>query len=193
MSDTECPCCNDAGLRIHDFDAAVFDLDGVVIQTARGLAASWKRLFDEYLIRRADETRAPFQPFDIDNDYRRCVDGKPRYDGTLTPIAARPDEAILSESTCSRATAPTFKAAPQPRGSISGPWRERSIWCSAHRPGSSCGTGSSLAHTLPAGRAARAAPQAPALWKLSAPACERRGNHRFDAVRLGRPRTRGGA
>src|SRR3546814_12182905 len=81
MNDTECPYCDDAGLRIQDFDAAVFDLDGVVTRTARVHAASWKRLFDEYLGRRAHKTGDPFQPFDIDKDYRRSVDGKPRYDG----------------------------------------------------------------------------------------------------------------
>ncbi|HXV23191.1 MAG TPA: trehalose-phosphatase [Alphaproteobacteria bacterium] len=89
MSDTEFPSCDGAGLRIQDFDAAVFDLDGVVTRTARVHAASWKRLFDEYLRRRADETGKPFRPFDIENDYRRYVDGKPRYDGVASFLESR--------------------------------------------------------------------------------------------------------
>lgn len=89
MSDTECSYCDDAGLRIQDFDAAVFDLDGVVTRTARVHAASWKWLFDEYLGRRADETGEPLQPFDIDKDYRRYVDGKPRYDGVASFLESR--------------------------------------------------------------------------------------------------------
>ena len=44
-------------------------------------AAAWKRLFDEFLKRRSADTGEPFVPFDIDVDYRRHVDGKPRYAG----------------------------------------------------------------------------------------------------------------
>src|SRR3546814_4937477 len=81
MNDTECPYCADAGLRIQDFDAAVFDLDGVVPRPARVHAASWKRLFDESMCRRAPQHGAPFLPFYIDKAYRRYVDGKHRSAG----------------------------------------------------------------------------------------------------------------
>lgn len=89
MSDPECSSSDEAGLRIEDFDAAVFDLDGVVTRTARVHAASWKRLFDEYMNQRATLTEEPFRPFDIEQDYRRYVDGKPRYEGIASFLESR--------------------------------------------------------------------------------------------------------
>ncbi|MGQ7241927.1 trehalose-phosphatase [Salinicola sp. V024] len=74
------------------FDAGVFDLDGVVTQTARVHSAAWKTLFDDYLRRRAarhDVPFVPFVPFDADRDYRRYVDGKPRADGVRSFLASR--------------------------------------------------------------------------------------------------------
>jgi alpha,alpha-trehalase len=88
-TDQECATCNDAGVRMQDFDAAIFDLDGVVTRTARVHAAAWKRLFDEYLHQRAAKTGEPFRPFDIERDYRPYVDGKPRYDGVTSFLEAR--------------------------------------------------------------------------------------------------------
>ena len=84
-----CVTCNDAGVRVQDFDAAIFDLDGVVTRTARVHAAAWKRLFDEYLHQRAAKTGEPFRPFDIERDYRSYVDGKPRYDGVASFLESR--------------------------------------------------------------------------------------------------------
>mgnify|MGYP001214346701 CR=1 FL=1 len=72
-----------------DFDAAIFDLDGVVTQTARVHAAAWKRVFDEFLRRRAAAEGAAFRPFDIATDYLRYVDGKPRYDGVAGFLDSR--------------------------------------------------------------------------------------------------------
>jgi trehalose 6-phosphate phosphatase len=72
-----------------DFDAVIFDLDGVVTRTATVHARAWKRVFDEYLFSRAVETGEPFEPFDIDADYVRYVDGKPRYDGVRSFLASR--------------------------------------------------------------------------------------------------------
>jgi trehalose 6-phosphate phosphatase len=85
----ECAACNDAGVRVQDFDAAIFDLDGVVTRTARVHAAAWKRLFDKYLHQRAAKTGEPFRPFDIERDYRPYVDGKPRYDGVASFLESR--------------------------------------------------------------------------------------------------------
>jgi alpha,alpha-trehalase len=79
----------DAGVRARDFAAAIFDLDGVVTRTARVHAASWKRLFDEYLRERAAKLGEPFRPFDIERDYLRYVDGKPRYDGVESFLQSR--------------------------------------------------------------------------------------------------------
>jgi trehalose-phosphatase len=76
-------------IRTADFDAAIFDLDGVVTRTARVHAAAWKRLFDEYLEGRAREKGEQFRPFDAASDYIRFVDGKPRYDGVRSFLASR--------------------------------------------------------------------------------------------------------
>lgn len=81
--------CADADVGVEDFAAAIFDLDGVVTRTARVHAASWKRLFDEYLAQRAAKTGESLRPFDIERDYRRHVDGKPRYDGVESFLQAR--------------------------------------------------------------------------------------------------------
>jgi beta-phosphoglucomutase family hydrolase len=70
-------------------DAVVFDMDGVVTDTASVHAAAWKRLFDEYLAERADRTGEPSSQFDAGRDYRRYVDGKPRYDGVRDFLASR--------------------------------------------------------------------------------------------------------
>ena len=76
-------------LSPRDYDAFLFDLDGVLTKTASVHAAAWKKLFDEFLRQHAAETRKAFAPFDIDADYRRYVDGKPRYDGVASFLNAR--------------------------------------------------------------------------------------------------------
>jgi HAD superfamily hydrolase (TIGR01509 family) len=70
-------------------DAVLFDVDGVVTDTARAHAENWKRLFDEVLRARAAETSEAFVPFDASRDYRRFVDGKPRHDGIRSFLRAR--------------------------------------------------------------------------------------------------------
>ena len=67
----------------------IFDMDGVITDTASVHAEAWKRLFDQYLRERADRTGEPFVPFDADNDYRRYVDGKGRFDGVRSFLASR--------------------------------------------------------------------------------------------------------
>ena len=76
-------------LSPRDYDAGLFDLDGVLTKTARVHAAAWKRLFDGFLGQRAARTGEAFVPFDVDADYRRYVDGKPRYDGVADFLASR--------------------------------------------------------------------------------------------------------
>jgi trehalose 6-phosphate phosphatase len=71
------------------FDAVIFDLDGVVTKTARVHAAAWKRLFDEFLRERAARDGGEFRAFDIGDDYLRYVDGKPRYDGVASFLESR--------------------------------------------------------------------------------------------------------
>ncbi|MDA8056973.1 MAG: beta-phosphoglucomutase family hydrolase [Actinomycetota bacterium] len=69
--------------------ACLFDLDGVLTQTASVHAAAWKTTFDDYLRRRAEERGEPFVPFDEHADYDEYVDGRPRYDGVRTFLASR--------------------------------------------------------------------------------------------------------
>jgi beta-phosphoglucomutase family hydrolase len=69
--------------------ACLFDLDGVLTQTAKVHAAAWKAMFDEFLQRRAASTGAAFEPFDAGADYEQYVDGKPRADGTRSFLASR--------------------------------------------------------------------------------------------------------
>jgi beta-phosphoglucomutase-like phosphatase (HAD superfamily) len=76
-------------LSPRDYDAVLFDLDGVLTKTASVHAAAWKRLFDGFLEQRAAATGEPFVSFDIDGDYRRYVDGKPRYDGVASFLKSR--------------------------------------------------------------------------------------------------------
>jgi beta-phosphoglucomutase family hydrolase len=69
--------------------ACLFDLDGVLTQTAKVHAAAWKEMFDAFLRERAARTGEPFKPFDAVVDYDQYVDGKPRYDGVRSFLAAR--------------------------------------------------------------------------------------------------------
>jgi beta-phosphoglucomutase family hydrolase len=76
-------------LSPRDYDAVLFDLDGVLTRTASVHAAAWKRLFDEFRKQWAADTGEAFVAFDIDTDYRRYVDGKPRYDGVAAFLESR--------------------------------------------------------------------------------------------------------
>jgi beta-phosphoglucomutase family hydrolase len=69
--------------------ACLFDLDGVLTQTAKVHAAAWKQMFDEYLRQRADKLSEQFVPFDPVRDYDEYVDGKPRYDGVRSFLQSR--------------------------------------------------------------------------------------------------------
>jgi beta-phosphoglucomutase family hydrolase len=69
--------------------ACLFDLDGVLTDTASVHAAAWKQMFDDYLRARADRTGEPFRPFDVAADYAPYVDGRPRLDGTRGFLASR--------------------------------------------------------------------------------------------------------
>jgi beta-phosphoglucomutase family hydrolase len=72
------------------FDAVLFDLDGVLTSTAAIHAEAWKRMFDDYLSRQPGaESAARLRPFEIDTDYKRYVDGKPRYEGVRSFLESR--------------------------------------------------------------------------------------------------------
>jgi beta-phosphoglucomutase family hydrolase len=69
--------------------ACLFDLDGVLTQTAKVHAAAWKEMFDAYLKARADTNSDAFMAFDPVGDYDAYVDGKPRADGTRSFLKSR--------------------------------------------------------------------------------------------------------
>jgi beta-phosphoglucomutase family hydrolase len=71
------------------FEAAIFDMDGVVTRTADLHSAAWKELFDAYLKERQTRGDSGFRPFDIKTDYLAHVDGKPRYEGVRSFLASR--------------------------------------------------------------------------------------------------------
>jgi beta-phosphoglucomutase family hydrolase len=71
------------------FDAAIFDMDGVITETATVHSLAWKRMFDEYLRRRERKHGEPFREFSHGDDYRAYVDGKPRYNGVAAFLASR--------------------------------------------------------------------------------------------------------
>lgn len=90
------------------YAAVIFDLDGVVTDTATVHAAAWKAVFDEVLRRRAAASGALLTPFDADRDYRRHVDGRDRYDGVAAFLSSRaielprgtPDDPPERETVC---------------------------------------------------------------------------------------------
>jgi beta-phosphoglucomutase family hydrolase len=67
----------------------LFDLDGVLTQTAKVHDAAWKEMFDAYLRERAQRTGEQFVPFDPVKDYDEYVDGKPRADGVTSFLESR--------------------------------------------------------------------------------------------------------
>ena len=71
------------------FEAVLFDLDGVLTDTADLHAEAWKVMLDEFLRRWSVEHGHPFIPFEIDPDYLEYVDGKPRYEGVASFLESR--------------------------------------------------------------------------------------------------------
>lgn len=70
------------------FDAVIFDMDGVVTDTAKVHARCWKRAFDDYLRARSEHTGDVLRLFD-EEDYLKYVDGKPRYEGVESFLSSR--------------------------------------------------------------------------------------------------------
>jgi alpha,alpha-trehalase len=101
---------SEAGRTIsaRSYDAWLFDLDGVVTDTARVHGAAWKKTFDEYLEKVAERDGVPFEPFEIAPDYFEYVDGKPRFEGVDSFLRGRgieltwgtPDDGPDEETVC---------------------------------------------------------------------------------------------
>ncbi|PWT87361.1 MAG: hypothetical protein C5B56_10590 [Proteobacteria bacterium] len=90
------------------YEAVLFDMDGVITDTASIHASCWKIMFDEYLKKRAERNSEAFRPFDIDTDYKLYVDGKPRYHGVRDFLESReivlpygsPEDPPTEETVC---------------------------------------------------------------------------------------------
>jgi len=76
-------------VTLRDFDAVLFDLDGVLTTTRTVHAAAWKRMFDEFLAEWDAEHGTSLAPFDERSDYASAVDGKPREIGVRDFLASR--------------------------------------------------------------------------------------------------------
>jgi len=72
-----------------NFDAVIFDMDGVITKTAVVHSSAWKRMFDEYLSRRAERHGEAFREFTHASDYLTHVDGRPRYQGVAAFLKSR--------------------------------------------------------------------------------------------------------
>jgi beta-phosphoglucomutase family hydrolase len=91
-----------------NFEAVIFDMDGVITKTALTHASAWKKMFDEYLIKREKEYGEPFREFTHAGDYLPYVDGKPRYKGVESFLQSRgiaipfgdPSDAPGTETIC---------------------------------------------------------------------------------------------
>ena len=98
----------DEVINTEDIDAFIFDMDGVVTDTASIHTKAWKQLFDEYLQKRARQRKEPYRAFDAGTDYSRYIDGKPRYDGISSFLKSRgislpygdPSDDIDKETIC---------------------------------------------------------------------------------------------
>ncbi|OPX32577.1 beta-phosphoglucomutase, partial [candidate division KSB1 bacterium 4484_188] len=72
-----------------NFDAVIFDLDGVITQTASVHSSAWKQMFDEFLKAYSKQKGLPFRKFSHNSDYLPYVDGKPRYEGVASFLESR--------------------------------------------------------------------------------------------------------
>lgn len=79
----------DQQLHEKQIKALIFDLDGVVTQTAQVHAQAWKSMFDAYLKNRGEKEGKTYEPLDIRTDYREHIDGIPRYDGVRNFLRSR--------------------------------------------------------------------------------------------------------
>jgi len=92
----------------HPFTAVIFDLDGVITQTALVHSTAWKEMFDTYLRYREEKYGEAFREFSHAGDYLPYVDGKPRYKGVASFLESRgidipfgdPSDDVESETAC---------------------------------------------------------------------------------------------
>lgn len=75
--------------NIRDYKAVIFDLDGVITQTASLHAKAWKQMFHEFLDQWMEKKNTSVEQIHIDEDYPEYIDGKPRYDGVRSFLESR--------------------------------------------------------------------------------------------------------
>lgn len=91
-----------------NFDAVIFDMDGVITKTAVVHSLAWKNMFDEYLHFREQKYKEHFREFTHTRDYLPYVDGRPRYKGVEAFLLSReinipfgtPDDETGKETIC---------------------------------------------------------------------------------------------
>jgi beta-phosphoglucomutase-like phosphatase (HAD superfamily) len=76
-------------IDLRRFSGVIFETDGVLTDTARIHAATWKRAFDDFLRHRPGLTPEQARPFDVRADYLRHLDGRPRLEGARSFLADR--------------------------------------------------------------------------------------------------------
>jgi beta-phosphoglucomutase family hydrolase len=84
------------------FEAALFDLDGVITPTAQVHMRAWSEMFNDFLA--AEGVTRPYS----DEDYFAYVDGRPRYDGVREFLRSRdialpegsPDDSASTRTIC---------------------------------------------------------------------------------------------
>jgi len=81
------------------FKLVIFDMDGVITNTAVVHARAWKSVFDEMLAKRSQRKGETFKEFRIDSDYHEHVDGKPRLVGIGNFLRSRDIELPHGEDT----------------------------------------------------------------------------------------------
>jgi len=72
-----------------EYKGAIFDVDGVLLTTAKFHADAWKEMFDSFLKNYSLNNNRPFLPFDKKKDYSKYVDGRPRYEGVKSFLESR--------------------------------------------------------------------------------------------------------
>ena len=85
-------------MNTDDFDAVLFDLDGVLTPTAEVHMRAWQKMFSDYLV-----ARGIAEPY-TESDYFDYIDGKPRYDGVRSFLASRDIDAAGGQLRRSRPT-----------------------------------------------------------------------------------------
>ena len=79
------------------FGAVIFNLDGVVTRINEVHAAAWKQLFDTFMLERTAHVGENLNPFHINLDYRRYIEGRPRHLGVTHFLSSRHIELPMGE------------------------------------------------------------------------------------------------